>query len=287
MLYFCSTLEEYKNLKLKLKAKKVGLVPTMGNLHEGHMSLVERSLSQNDLTVVSIFVNPTQFARGEDSETYPRSLEEDLQKIEKKLQKLGDGNKSVIAFAPKNDDEVYPKGFNENIKAGKLGKILEGELRPEHFDGVVTVVKRLFKMLAPDNAYFGKKDFQQFTLIKLMTENEGLKLNLEGLQTVRESSGLAMSSRNGYLSEKEKENGLNLYKKLKELESLLKKEKSIELAKEEIIKTLKEDSSFNYLEIRRAEDLADPKDLSSPVVILGNYQINKVRLIDNIEVEVK
>lgn len=287
MLYFCSTLEEYKNLKSKLKSKKVGLVPTMGNLHEGHMSLVERSLSQNDLTVVSIFVNPKQFARGEDFDTYPRSLEQDLQKIEKKLAKLGDNNKSVIAFAPKNDEEVYPKGFSEHIKAGKLGKILEGELRPEHFDGVVTVVKRLFTMLAPDNAYFEKKDFQQFTLIKLMTEKEGLKLNLEGLQTVRESSGLAMSSRNGYLSKDEKELGLNLYKKLKELEQLLKKEKSIELARDQIKKTLKEDSSFNYLDIRNANDLTELKDLSVPVVILGNYQVNKVRLIDNMEVEVK
>ena len=284
MLYFCSTIEEFKNLKLKLKPKHIGLVPTMGNLHDGHMSLVDESLKENDLTVISIFVNPIQFAKGEDFETYPRSLEEDLQKIEKTLTKAKGEERTAIVFAPSNADEIYPKGFSDNVSAGKLGRILEGEVRPQHFDGVVTVVKRLFKIISPQSAYFGNKDFQQVTLIKIMSKNEKLKINIRALPIVREKSGLAMSSRNGYLSEEEKVKGLNLYKALKLIAKAIKDGEDLHDINDKINGILKNDGSFNYLEIRNAQDLSVPIKLEGELVVLGNYQVGRVRLIDNIEV---
>ncbi|MBC76285.1 MAG: pantoate--beta-alanine ligase [Halobacteriovoraceae bacterium] len=287
MLYFCSTIEEFNTLRSKLRPKQVGLVPTMGNLHDGHMSLVEKSLQENELTVVSIFVNPIQFAKGEDFETYPRSLEEDLQKIEKTISKFKDEEKTVIVFAPSDEGEIYPKGFNDHVSAGKLGRILEGEVRPKHFDGVVTVVKRLFKITNPKIAYFGNKDFQQVTLIRLMSEKEGLKVKVEGMPIVREKSGLAMSSRNSYLGQEQKVKGLALYNSLQEISNLIKKGEGPEAVQVKINEILNRDKSFNYIEVRNANDLSVPKKFEGKLVVLGNYQVNKVRLIDNIEVEVK
>lgn len=282
-------MEEFKTLKSKLDYKSLGLVPTMGNLHEGHLSLLKESISENDLSVLSIFVNPSQFAKGEDFEEYPRTLEEDLQKIEKALAKLETrkDEPNVIVFSPKEEEEIYPKGFSDKVNAGKLGKVLEGELRPEHFNGVLTVVKRFFEMFKPNNAYFGKKDYQQFVLIQKMAKDEKLKVKIKGLPTVRESSGLALSSRNNYLNDEEKEKGLKLRKTLLSLQKTLQKEKSLEALQEVIQKELKADSSFNYLAIKDAQTLEEPKDLSSPVVLLGNYQVNKVRLLDNLEVDLK
>ena len=285
MLYFCANLEEFNSLKAKLKHKKLGFVPTMGNLHDGHASLIKRSIVENDLTVVSIFVNPTQFGEGEDFDTYPRTLEEDLLKIEKSIQGNPSEDYQVIVFAPKTEEEIYPKGFSDKVKSGKTGKILEGAIRPEHFDGVATVVKRFFTMFRPDVAYFGKKDYQQFVVIKQLVKEEGLKVKIIGLPTIREKSGLALSSRNGYLSSSEKEQGLKLRNTLLSVQEMLKSKKDLAAAQEFIKEELKSDPSFNYLVIKNADTLEDPLDVSSPLVILGNYQVNKVRLLDNLEVK--
>ena len=290
MLYFCSTLEEYKNLKSKLSFKTLGLVPTMGNLHEGHMSLLKASLDDNDVTVLSIFVNPKQFGKNEDFEDYPRTLEEDLQKIEKLLnnklmKKETDREEVVIVFSPKSEEEVFPKGFNENATAGKLGKVLEGERRPTHFDGVVTVVKRLFKMFQPNRAYFGKKDYQQLLIVQKLIEKEGLKVKLEAVPIAREASGLAMSSRNTYLDEKQKEKALNLRKALLMVKKELEKNKDLGSAKELAAKLQKEDRAFNYLVVKDAQTLEEPENLEKPLVVLGSYQVDKTSLLDNIEVD--
>lgn len=287
MLYFCSTIDEYKTLKAKLKFKSLGFVPTMGSLHAGHLSLLRQSIDDNALSIISIFVNPKQFGKGEDFEEYPRTLEEDLQKIESTLQKLPGKEETVIAFTPKTEEEIFPKGFDEHVHLGKAGRTLEGDLRPEHFDGVATAVKRLLKIIRPDRAYFGKKDYQQLVLIKKMVKEEGLKVKVVGMPIVRDSSGLALSSRNVYLSEKEKEKALNLRKALLTVQKTLDKQKDLKAAQELVQKELKGDSSFNYLAIKDAETLEEPKDLEKPLVVLGNYQVNKTRLLDNVEVDIK
>ncbi len=281
MVYFCQTLEEFKNLKSKLAWKTLGLVPTMGNLHQGHLSLIESSLNENEVTLVSIYVNPKQFAENEDFSDYPRTLEEDLQKIEKLSQKLQGDRAQVIVFSPKSDEEIYPKG-SKNLSAGKLGKTLEGDLRPAHFDGVVTVVNRLFDMFRPDTAYFGKKDYQQLALIRQMAKKEKLKTKIKGLPTIREPSGLALSSRNSYLTDKEKKEALILRNTLVEASKILKKS-GLDEARDFLANARKNNKKFNYLEIRDAESLDELKELSWPLVILGNYQMGKTCLLDNLE----
>lgn len=279
MLYLAKTIEEYKDIKSQIVHKSVGLIPTMGNLHKGHISLLKESLKENELSVVTIFVNPTQFGKGEDFDKYPRTLEQDLQHIEKVA------TSPVIVFAPNDEKEIYPNGFSGKVSAGKLGRILEGEIRPGHFDGVVTVVKRLFDIFKPDNAYFGKKDYQQFVLIESMTKEQKLKTKVRGLPTIREASGLALSSRNNYLKESERQKGLKLKQTLEKVKSILKEKKELKPALILIEKEMKTDSSFNYIAIKDAKTLEDPKEVKSSIVILGNYQVNNVRLLDNLEVE--
>jgi pantoate--beta-alanine ligase len=177
--------------------KRIGFVPTMGALHDGHLSLVKIAREQADFIVVSIFVNPLQFSANEDFEKYPRTLEADAQKL---------GNVDVV-YAPSVDD-VYPNGNAITQSAGEVGKTFEGAIRPEHFDGMLTVVARLFDLVTPDVAVFGKKDAQQLFLIRRMVQNSNHRWNaleIIGAPIVREASGLAMSSRNRYLSESELE----------------------------------------------------------------------------------
>lgn len=284
MVYFCQTLEEFKNLKSKISPKSLGLVPTMGNLHQGHLSLLESSLQENDATLVSIYVNPKQFSEGEDFKEYPRTLEDDLNKIETLSQKVLGDKAQVIVFSPKSDDEIYPKGGFRPLQAGKLGKVLEGEIRPTHFDGVITVVHRLFEMFRPTRAYFGKKDYQQLALIKQMAQKENLKTKIIGLPTVREPSGLALSSRNSYLSEEDKKEALALRMTLLEAGKVYQKSGK-DAAKDFLNKAKEQNKKFNYLELRNAQSLEEPKGETGPLVVLGNYQMGKTRLLDNLELE--
>lgn len=186
---------------LRAEGKTVGFVPTMGALHEGHLSLVKRSKESNDVTVISIFVNPTQFNNADDLKKYPRTLEADCTLLET----IGGVD---IVFAP-NVDTMYPADYNYiPIDLGTMDQVMEGKFRPGHFQGVVQVVKRLFDLVNPHNAYFGQKDFQQVAVIRFMVNHFNLPLNIVSCPIIRSEEGLALSSRNARLSEDEKQEAL-------------------------------------------------------------------------------
>ncbi|WP_302983021.1 pantoate--beta-alanine ligase [uncultured Muribaculum sp.] len=191
----------------KLNQKKIGLVPTMGALHEGHMSLVQSACSDNDVVIVSVFVNPTQFNNANDLQTYPRTEEADC----KKLRQAG----VHIAFVP-SVEEVYPEPDTRIFNLGPVAEVMEGAMRPGHFNGVAQVVSRLFEMVRPDRAYFGEKDFQQIAVIRRMVELEGFNLEIVPCPIVRADDGLALSSRNVRLSEHQRDVAPNIHRILKE-----------------------------------------------------------------------
>ena len=183
----------------------IGLVPTMGALHEGHLSLIKRARKENDLCVVSVFVNPTQFNNAEDLEKYPRTLEQDLQLV---------SDYADIVFAP-SVEEVYRVPATEQYDFGPVAEVMEGPARPGHFNGVGIIVKRLFDWVQPTRAYFGEKDFQQIAVIKTLVRQCGLNLQIVPCPIVREASGLALSSRNRRLTEEERATAANIYRILK------------------------------------------------------------------------
>jgi pantoate--beta-alanine ligase len=197
------TLSELEKLQDSLNGRTLALVPTMGALHEGHISLVKEGLRQADICLPYIFVNPTQFAEGEDLETYPRTLDEDLQKLEET------GVQAV--WLPKSED-IYPDGVKITHKAGALAKPLEGESRPHFFDGVVTVLHRMFDLSKPDMVMMGEKDFQQLQVVRHMVSEYEMPIEIIGVRTARDRKGLALSSRNAYLNEKEYESAAELNK---------------------------------------------------------------------------
>lgn len=188
-------------MSLQQQGKTIGLVPTMGALHRGHFSLVEKCVTDNDICVVSIFVNPTQFNNKEDLEKYPRTLDRDSQSLEK----LGVN----IVFAP-SVEEIYPEPDTRQFDFGQLDKVMEGEHRPGHFNGVAQVVSRLFDIVKPDKAYFGQKDFQQLAIIREMVKQLELPVEIVPMPIVREESGLALSSRNERLTKEQKEAAVSI-----------------------------------------------------------------------------
>jgi pantoate--beta-alanine ligase len=204
--------QKQSELKLHLQSiasgKSIGFVPTMGALHEGHMALVKKSFQENFVTVVSIFVNPTQFNNLSDLEKYPRTLESDVEKIAVISDK-------IIVYTPTVDDIYSGKTISEKFNFEGLENKMEGKFRPGHFDGVGTVVKKLFEIVCPTNAYFGEKDFQQTLIIKKLIEITKLPVNIIVCPIYREKNGLAMSSRNARLTSIEKENASIIYKTLK------------------------------------------------------------------------
>ncbi len=191
----------------KLNQKKIGLVPTMGALHEGHMSLVQSACADNDVVIVSVFVNPTQFNNANDLQTYPRTEEADCEK----LRQAG----VHIAFVP-SVEEVYPEPDTRIFNLGPVAEVMEGAMRPGHFNGVAQVVSRLFEMVRPDRAYFGEKDFQQIAVIRRMVELDGFNLEIVPCPIVRADDGLALSSRNVRLSEHQRDVAPNIHRILKE-----------------------------------------------------------------------
>jgi pantoate--beta-alanine ligase len=263
--------------------KTIGFVPTMGNLHKGHISLLEASFQDNDISIISIFVNPTQFGEHEDLDAYPRTFEDDLNKIKDLHTQYS--SKEVYVFFPESDKVIYPEGFSDYISIPALNSVIEGEVRPTHFDGVATVVKRLFNIVKPHRAYFGKKDYQQLRLVEKLVDQESLSVNIIGLPIVREQDGLAMSSRNNYLNKEQREEALHLNRKLKEISSILSQE-GLEAAANLAQKTIDSDSRFNYIEIRKQSDLTKPSLGDKKLVLLGNLQIGTTRLLDNIEVNI-
>jgi len=259
------------------QGQSVALVPTMGNLHEGHLQLVKQAQQLADKVVVSIFVNPTQFVAGEDFETYPRTIEDDMTHLE--------AINTDLTFFP-DVDEVYSDGLESETQlvAPELGDIFCGAFRPGHFNGVATVVKKLLKMVQPDIAIFGNKDYQQLLVIKKLVADLNLPVEIVGAEIVRETSGLALSSRNRYLSQQEKEIAAELYQTLSGIAEAVKAGNTdYQYLEAEAIEYL-DNKGFKteYLSIRNAENLTEPA--AGELVVLAAVWLGKARLIDNIQI---
>ncbi|MFH1018969.1 MAG: pantoate--beta-alanine ligase [Pseudomonadota bacterium] len=254
----------------------VGFVPTMGALHEGHLSLVRRSKKDNAVTVASIFVNPTQFGPNEDFERYPRDPERD--------QSLLSREKVDYLYAPSKED-IYAPGSSTYVDETELSQVMCGAFRPGHFRGVCTVVFRLFQIVQPDRAYFGQKDAQQLRIIEKMAEDLGLDIRIIGCPTLREGDGLAMSSRNAYLSEEERTVAPQIYAALKEAQSAFTGgERSVSRVLETAKDALGRHPAIQtqYLELRRWRDLRVEEAITEKSVLAFAGYLGKTRLIDNV-----
>ena len=266
---------------MKKEGKSMGLVPTMGYLHEGHLSLVKAAKKHTDVVVMSIFVNPIQFAPSEDFEKYPRDLKHDEEMAR-------DAGVDVI-FYP-SVKEMYPENYATYVTVERLTKNLCGSSRPGHFSGVATVVAKLFNIVKPDVAYFGQKDMQQALIIKKMATDLNMDLEIKIMPIVREKDGLAMSSRNEYLSEAERKDAVVLHQSLKQAENLIrggeKEAKKIIRAIEETIKS-KPTAKIDYVAVVDTKELKDIKTISGEVMIALAVSFGQTRLIDNITITVK
>ena len=256
----------------------VALVPTMGNLHEGHLSLVKKAQTLADKVVVSIFVNPMQFGAGEDLDSYPRTLEQDCRL-------LSDAGAHAV-FTP-TVDEVYPRVLEQQtrVEVPGISDILCGASRPGHFTGVATIVCKLFNMAQPDVAVFGEKDFQQLQVIRLMASDLSLPVQVVGAPIQREGSGLAMSSRNGYLSSSQREQASLIYQQLcwvkKHLSSA---SKATSLCRQASQQLSQHGFAVDYFEVRNAHDLTVASDDAPEWVVLAAAKLGSTRLIDNLRV---
>lgn len=259
----------------KRKGLTVGLVPTMGFLHEGHESLIRQSVKDNDRTIVSVFVNPMQFGKNEDLETYPR----DFQRDSRVCREAG----ADLIFHP-TPEEMYPPKFFTYTDMDTLTDGLCGSGRPGHFRGVCTVVGKLFHIAAPDRAYFGQKDAQQLAVIKKMVRDLNFDLEVIGCPTVREADGLAKSSRNSYLSEEERAQAVVLYQSLTYAKDLIEKgEKDVKIIRENMIRLIKTKplSEIEYIEFVDGETLQPVEQAEKPMLAALAVRFGKTRLIDN------
>ncbi|MDO5309359.1 MAG: pantoate--beta-alanine ligase [Planctomycetia bacterium] len=261
---------------LKQQGKKIGLVPTMGALHLGHMSLAIAAKNECDVVVVSDFVNPTQFAPGEDYDKYPRMIDADLTLLSQ--------IKTDYLFAP-SPQAMYPNGFDAKVHVGGVTEILEGAFRPTHFDGVTTVVLKLFMLTRADVAYFGQKDYQQFCVIKKMVEDLNLPTMVEMCPIIREADGLAMSSRNRYLSDEERERALVLNRSLEEAERMIHSgERDVETIRKRMRAMILEadpNAQIDYIHFGNTQTLQEMERAVGNVVALLAVRIGSTRLIDN------
>ena len=267
----------------------IGLVPTMGALHAGHASLIHRSIGENDVTVVSVFVNPTQFNDKTDLANYPRTLEADCQLIEETKSEVEASiavTRTVVVFAP-SVQEIYPEPDTRQFSYPPTDSVMEGARRPGHFNGVCQIVSRLFEMSAPDRAYFGEKDFQQIAVIRAMMHDQGFNFQLVPCPIVREESGLAMSSRNTLLTEKERETATAISQILFQSQELSKSLSVTEVQKH-VVDALNdvEGLEVEYFEIVDATSLLPVNNWSDAEHIQGCITVycgqRPVRLIDNI-----
>lgn len=261
--------------KEKKQGKRIGCVPTMGALHEGHLELLRRSKKENELTICSIFVNPIQFNNKEDLLKYPRNMEEDIAKLES----VG----CDVLFAP-SAKEMYPQEVTKVYEFGMLDKLMEGKFRPGHFNGVAVVVKLLLDILDPHKAYFGLKDYQQLAIVKKMVEIEKLKVEIIPCEIIREADGLAMSSRNRRLSADERKVASTIYQNLKLIKSDLQKLNVADL-KSRAIDNINRIKGFEveYIEIINADTLIPVIEIQTNQKIVACIAafLGKVRLIDN------
>lgn len=266
-------------VELKSKGKKIGFVPTMGFLHKGHLSLVRKSKKECDFTVVSIFVNPTQFGPKEDLSRYPRNLRRDSQMLRKA--------KVDFLFFPSAND-IYPKGFCDFVNPGPLAKGLCGAKRPGHFRGVATVVNRLFQIVPANVAYFGQKDFQQARVIQDMVERFQIPTKIRICPIVREKDGLAMSSRNVYLSKSERIRAKSLSGSLRHAARLIRQgARNPAKIRAEMMRILKSNTDkIDYAAIVDSKRLRAQKHLKNTCLIAVACFVGKTRLIDNILVRV-
>ncbi len=255
---------------------KVGLVPTMGALHEGHLTLVKTALESCDRVIATIFVNPKQFGEGEDLDTYPRTEAEDAAKL--------DSAGGHLLFAPDVTEMYGEDGGVTKVTVAGLGNILEGEFRPGFFDGVATVVTKLLLQALPDEAFFGEKDYQQLNVIKRFVADLNIPVEITGVKTVREADGLAMSSRNAYLIAEEREIAPTLYRIISEVSERFKvggkPEALSKWASQQLL-----DAGFHkvdYVLIRKADDLSAEAIKGEPIRVLAAAFLGKARLIDNV-----
>ncbi len=262
-----------------LHSRTIGFVPTMGALHEGHLSLVRISRQENDITVVSIFVNPLQFGPSEDYNQYPRDIEGDTEKLRKEG--------VDILFLP-DSDHMYPEGFCTFVEVSGLSDKLCGAFRPGHFRGVATVVTKLFNIVNPTRAYFGQKDYQQALVIRRLVQDLDMNIDIVVCPTVREEDGLAMSSRNLYLNEKERPAATVLYRALqagyKAIKSGIIKREEIERIMRDIINS-EPLVKIQYLSVYDPENLDLLDVIKKKALIAGAIRIGNTRLIDNIKIE--
>ena len=260
----------------RAKGKTIGLVPTMGALHEGHASLVRRSVSENDITVVSIFLNPTQFNDPKDLERYPRTLESDYAILEK--------CNAQVAFVP-SVKEIYPEPDTRHFSYPPTDSVMEGERRPGHFNGVCQIVSKLFSITYPDRAYFGEKDYQQIAVIRRMAEDLNFRVNIVPCPVIREEDGLAMSSRNTLLSPDEKKIATNIYRILLESKDL---GLNVRDTQDWVINHINETDGLEmeYYSIVDGDTLADISNWEDALHVVGCITVycgkTPIRLIDHI-----
>lgn len=259
------------------QGSRIAFVPTMGNLHQGHLDLVTHAGAIADHTVVSIFVNPMQFGPNEDFDAYPRTLDADAEALS--------GSACQVIFAP-TVREMYPHGVNTEIDVPGLSTILCGHHRPGHFKGVATVVTKLLNIVQPDVAVFGNKDYQQLKVIQTVATDLLLPITIVGVDTTREPSGLAMSSRNAYLTADERVLAANLYQSLQTLADAVRRGQSVSSKlREERARLTALGFILDYLEIRDANDLTQSALEADTVVILVAAKLGQARLIDNVVVQ--
>ena len=269
------TISEVRELRLKLSGS-VGFVPTMGYLHEGHLALVRQARAENSTVVVSIFVNPTQFGPNEDLATYPRDLDRDLKLLEREG--------TDIIFVP-SGEEMYPGGFSTWVDVEKVTGRLEGASRSGHFRGVATVVAKLFNIIQPNRAYFGQKDAQQAVVIKRMVADLNMNLEIVVVPTVRESDGLAMSSRNSYLNPEERQSAAVLFGALSLARQLWQfGERDASKIRYEMKSLIQKEplTQIDYVSIADTDTLEELNVIDRPALVSLAVRIGKTRLIDNI-----
>jgi len=265
---------------LRAKGRSIGFVPTMGAFHEGHLSLMRRSRAENEISVVSIFVNPTQFCLDEDYESYPRDMERDQEKAE--------GVGVDYLFCPSVED-MYPQGYSTFVNVEGLTETLCGASRPGHFKGVATVVTKLFNIVMPHRAYFGQKDYQQALVIKRMVTDLNMDIEIVVMPIVREKDGLAMSSRNAYLSPREREAALILSRSLSLAEERIKAgERDAMAVLREMTELIERErmAKIDYVALCHPETLEDLERIEDRALIALAVKIGKARLIDNCLVRV-
>jgi pantoate--beta-alanine ligase len=274
------TIESIKEMQgisdsLRSKGDQIGFVPTMGFLHEGHLSLMRKAREESDTLVVSIFVNPTQFGPGEDLEDYPRDLDKDSELC----REVG----TDILFFP-SVEEMYPENFRTIVDVSGLTQVLCGRSRPAHFQGVTTIVAKLFAIVKPHRAYFGLKDYQQYRVISCMAEDLDMDLEVIGLPTVREPDGLAMSSRNKYLSDEERKSALSLSRSLAAADRMVREGitevKEIETGVREIIES-ESHTRIDYVEVVDPEELTHLDRINGRALLALAVHVGQARLIDN------